>query len=736
MLTQDQKRNCHMLHKIDFKYVKRKYEELLELNDKAQAIVQDEFILAGAVKTAAEGMLFSNAQNTLSSIPIDELSKSKAGIRVSSLKDAGFQTFLDLAVAPDSELTRIDGIGEKQLESIRNITNEFQNQLSRFSSIKMSPDDRSRENIALIHALANYKSGKTIREKMVEHADYIQKIADDILQLNPALSNFQWFFSNKVRKNNSIQAEYRLRAFFGFDAPEITHIGANWQINNYIEAYKVREKYDEEYAMSDFAINSADYYATLEELTGAGLPKPLIYSSIPAKLASEIDELKLDLTDFHGNLRSYQKFGAKYILHQGFTLLGDDMGLGKTVQAIAAMVHINNKNANPHFLVVCPASVLINWIREIKKFSDIPAYLVHGKDADYNFVNWQKNGGVCVTNYETMGKIVGGIDNKMRLALMVIDEAHYIKNPDAKRTKYIYALENESDKILLMTGTPLENKVEEMCTLIDFVRPDMGDDVRAAAKLSTVPEFREMLAPVYLRRLREDVLDELPEIEHKAEWCQLTEADRDAYIQAVMGGNFNELRRVSFLQDNLMASSKIARILELSEEAKSEGRKIIIYSFFRETIDKVCSALGTDVSGVITGSTPTEERQIIIDRFSMPENTDAHVLVAQIQAGGTGLNIQAASIVIFCEPQIKPSLENQALSRVYRMGQVKNVLVYHLFCPETIDEAMLNLLYRKQTEFNIFAHESTMGDASDGLVDKDWIRDYILKEQHRYLEQS
>ena len=218
-----------------------------------------------------------------------------------------------------------------------------------------------------------------------------------------------------------------------------------------------------------------------------------------------------------------------------------------------------------------------------------------------------------------------------------------------------------------------------------------------------------------------------------------------------------------------MSSSKIQRIREIVEEAKCENRKTIIYSFFRETIDKVCAALGNDVSGVITGSTPSEERQAIIDKFSFNQvtssklttevestltlvsdsewnnepNADSNtqlntgsVLVAQIQAGGTGLNIQAASIVIFCEPQIKPSLENQALSRVYRMGQVRNVLVYHLLCPETIDEAMLDLLYRKQNEFNIFAHESSMGSASDNLIDQEWIKDYIRKEQHRYLEQS
>ena len=724
------------LRKIDFNYVKRKYKELLELNDRAQAVIQDGYMLAGLVRTSAEGMLFSNAQKSLAKVPVEELSKSKAGIRVGALKEAGFDTFLDLSLASDWELMSVDGVGEKQLESIRNITYEFQNQLSKFSSIKLSPNDYGRENTVLVQALANYQSGREIREKMVEWADYSQKVVDAIYELNPITNSVQWFFSSKLRKENSIHAEYRLRSFFGFDSPEYSHIGPNWNILHYAEKYEHRQVFDEMGALADFELHSADYYATLEELTGEGGPKPLIYSSIPAKLAGEIDDFQLDLKGFRGTLRSYQKFGAKYIIHQGFTLLGDDMGLGKTIQAIAAMCHIyNTLGGKGHFLVVCPASVLINWMREIEKFSNIPAHLVHGKYSDENIVRWKREGGICVTNYETMGKIVGEIDNKMRLALMIIDEAHYIKNPDAKRTKYIYALENEADKILLMTGTPLENRVEEMCTLIGFVRPDMTEEVRAAANLSSVPEFREMLAPVYLRRLREDVLDELPEIEHKHEWCQLTNADREAYIEALLGGNFNELRRISFLQEDLLASSKMSRIKELIDEAKSEERKVIVYSFFRETLDKVCEALGDDVAGVITGSTPTEERQGIIDAFSLKENK-APVLVAQIQAGGTGLNIQAASIVLFCEPQIKPSLENQALSRVYRMGQIRNVLVYHLLCPETVDEAMLDLLYRKQNEFDIYAHESSMADASDITVDREWIKDFVMKEQGRYLEGS
>jgi SNF2 family DNA or RNA helicase len=135
--------------------------------------------------------------------------------------------------------------------------------------------------------------------------------------------------------------------------------------------------------------------------------------------------------------------------------------------------------------------------------------------------------------------------------------------------------------------------------------------------------------------------------------------------------------------------------------------------------------------GEITGSTPIEERQAVIDRFS--DAAGGSILVCQVQAGGTGLNIQAASVVIFCEPQIKPSLTRQALSRVYRMGQVRSVLVFHLLCEDTVDEAVMRILDAKQMEFDLFAEESVLADAADDLADREWIKSVIEEERRKYL---
>ena len=162
-----------------------------------------------------------------------------------------------------------------------------------------------------------------------------------------------------------------------------------------------------------------------------------------------------------------------------------------------------------------------------------------------------------------------------------------------------------------------------------------------------------------------------------------------------------------------------------------EERKVIVFSYFRETIRKVKAFLGDIVLGTITGSTPVEERQLLIDRFT--DVPGGAVLICQVQAGGTGLNIQAAGTVIFCEPQIKPSLTWQALSRVYRMGQVQNVLVYHLLCENTVDEAVMGILARKEAEFELFAQESAIADAADGIADKEWIRKLVEEERRKYL---
>ena len=707
----------------DFEEINTLIESLQKLDRSFQRITSEYDQREETVRRECREALKKQSAQFLQEIPVEELKNSKAGIRTGVLEKAGYHTLYDLYKAENWKLQNIEGIGEKQVASIRSIQREFLERLALRARIRLTTDKDDVQSRKLIHGIAKLRKIEQIRR---EAEPIAQEVHEDITALTAAVpirSRLRWIFSFGGTKKETVQAVGDILVY-------CRSAGYNL-VKSLISRYGEAENMGVSDALEDFKKNSASYYAIIERLTGAGKQQDLLYSSIPAQLAEQINAFELDLGGFKGDLRAYQEFGTRYILTMERVLLGDEMGLGKTIQAIAAMTHLHSAEAGSRFLVVCPASVLINWCREIQKFSDIPVNLLHGPLLEDAFLCWRELGGIAVTNYESMGKIVGGINGQLKLSMLVIDEAHYIKNPEAKRTQYIRMLEDESERILLMTGTPLENKVDEMCELIGFVRPDLAKAVRESAGMRYVPQFKEMLAPVYLRRQRDMVLEELPPITEQEEWCEMTPEDRAGYAEQALAGSFMGMRRVSYLGKDLETSSKAARLAELCAQAQDEGRKVIVYSFFRETIRKVCEFLGERVVGTITGSTPVMERQDLIDRFS--DGPDGSVLVCQVQAGGTGLNIQAAAVVIFCEPQIKPSLTWQAVSRVYRMGQVQNVLVCHLLCENTVDEAIQEILAVKEEEFDMFAHDSAIAEAADGLADKEWIRQVVERERKKYL---
>ncbi len=710
-----------MIQKPDFRDLKKLINAVNDTNNAIKGIYSDKESQEAVISGYCNKVVAEQAKESLKDYSVDELKNARAGIRVSVLSDAGYKSLYDIATAKDDELRALDGIGEKQIETIRYIITEFANSLSSKCTIILDTGEGSRD---LVTALTRYICSEQVRSEAEEAAANLDNFAVYMNGEKIIRNTARWIFSGKELKEHTLDVVDDIYAFC--DSPFFE------RLLHFLDLYRDASSVPADEALNRFGQNSADYYALLEKLGKNRGNKPFIYDSIPDQLASEVEATEPDLSDFKGNLRAYQTFGVKYILHQKKVLLGDEMGLGKTIQAIAAMSHIDICSPGPcYFLVVCPASVIINWAREIKKFSKMESYVIHGQGLEDSFKLWQEKGGVAVTNYESMGKIVDRIDNHMHLDMLVIDEAHYMKNPDAQRTMYIRRLDNESERILLMTGTPLENRVEEMCNLIDFVRPDMIDRIRSCAHLSHLPEFREILAPLYLRRTRNQVLTELPSIDERQEWCDISEADRTAYLQAISEKSFPQMRRIGFLQENLKTSSKATRLLELCDEAKSEGRKVVVYSFFRETLSKVSALLEDDCIGVISGDTGVEMRQEIIDEFAASKK--AHVLVCQVQSGGVGLNIQSASIVIFCEPQIKPSLTWQALSRVYRMGQTRNVLIYHLLCPDTVDEAMVSLLEEKKFQFESFADESAVAHSYDNIMNKEWIQSVIEKERNKYL---
>jgi SNF2 family DNA or RNA helicase len=462
--------------------------------------------------------------------------------------------------------------------------------------------------------------------------------------------------------------------------------------------------------------NNASFIASLERLhsqldpLGGTLIRGL-QGGLPAGIAMDVENTRLLTGPLTASLRRYQTFGARYLILQERALLGDDMGLGKTVQVLAAMSHLHALGAR-HFLVVAPNSVIINWCREVEKHTEMSPVLLHGPERDERLAQWRIEGGVAITTYGTLSKLIDDIET---VDYFAADEAHMAKNPEAIRSKAVALAADRSQYVALMTGTALENRLSELQYLVQIVQPGLMPELNKIidhpSGVIKPEDVVRALAPAYLRRTQADVLTELPERVELEEWVDLTDADKKAYDAAKI--DMMSRRLAVNVGDGTRTSAKYERLSEILEEHADAKRKVVVFSYFRQTIEDVCTLAGG--APRITGDTSGAQRQQIIDEFSTDPN--ATVLVSQIEAGGLGINLQAAQVVILMEAQFKPSIEWQAIARVHRMGQSRSVMVHRLLARNTIEERLVQLIAEKTQIFKNFAHDSSVRDASLMAVD-------------------
>ena len=637
------------------------------------------------------------AARVLSGMDVETVNRDRLGIRVAALRSAGITDMEKLCALSVDQINAIKGIGDEAAYLIFTVAGRIRQEVRTDLKVRLSLDDRSEEASKLLQAVGHsMRSGPSVREAQSLYDAYHDTVMEAYQTARPASGSLRWLFTSAQKKKAAADAALYLYSLLTGEYGE--------RVGVLLKKFDALEMPDTEALWRDFERNSASYYAQLDRLDrelGASIDNS--YSGLPEELVRSVEQQPIYVDALKATLRTYQEFGVRYILRQGNALLGDEMGLGKTVQAIAAMVSLKALGAT-HFMVVCPASVLVNWAREIAQFSDLPVTLIKGGDFEASR-RWQDRGGVAVTTYESISRFA--LPQSFTFAMLIADEAHYVKNPAARRTQALLILSRKAQRTLFMTGTPLENRVDEMCFIVSCLRPDIAGEIRQMKYISAAPQFREKLAPVYLRRTRENVLSELPALIEKEQWVEMTAEEWKQYMLSVMEENFMAMRQVSWDISDVRRSSKAKRLLELCREAEEDGRKIIVFSFFRQTIRQVKDLLGDKALEPITGSVSAARRQQIVDEFTAAG--DGTVLICQVQAGGTGLNIQAASVIIFCEPQIKPSIENQAISRAYRMGQLRSVMVHRILCDNTVDERILELLREKQEQFDLFAEESATG---------------------------
>ncbi len=706
--------------KSDASRLKREHEAIL--NELRAATGKPEQY-SGMIKNAADALVADEVANILKNIPVEELNRDKGGLRIKSLRDAGYENIADIMNANVHALEAINGISADASYTIKRIAQNIADEAGKGTRIRLNADSKNPKSTALVSLLYRYMTfSKTASDADNMLRENEQQVKRALTDMDPLTGTIKWFFATTAVRGQAENAfaylSGMLDAEYGTSARNITGFIRN------------TETADDGTSWNDFKERSIEYFTTLENVYPGILSDSDEVYGLPEDLAREVQEESFYTDGLLCTLRRYQEWGVKYTLHEERVLLGDEMGLGKTVQAIASMVSLKNTGAT-HFIVVCPASVITNWCREIVKHSTLSVTKVHGPSRENALNEWIDNGGVAVTTYETTGYF--NFSDDFRFTMLVVDEAHYIKNPDAARSKNVKKICEHADRMLFMTGTALENKVDEMISLIDILKPDIARSVKSKAFMASAPQFRDLVSPVYYRRKREQVLTELPELIEKKEWCTMTPKEEEIYEETVFLRNFMAMRRVSWNADDINDSSKAKRLLEIVEDAKEDDRKVIVFSYFLDVIKVVCDLLGDVCTEPINGSVSPARRQEIIDEFDKaPAGT---VLPAQIQSGGTGLNIQSASVVVLCEPQYKPSIENQAISRAYRMGQARNVLVFRLLCDDTVDERILEILDRKQAEFDAFA-DSSVAAAESIELDETTFGDIIEEEIKRIKEKN
>lgn len=560
---------------------------------------------------------------------------------------------------------------------------------------KLTLDSLRGSRLRLLHLLNAYKNYPA------DQADEEKVVLENYNKLEEKLNNLEEIAPNRYLTNSIDRDTFK---YWCESEAEIYRIlDGCIQVNRTFKRYLHDDLSDQE-VKTLFEKDSPTFYALIEEITGN--KKSYNPSDLPDYIVQEVQKTKLDLKGFKAHLRPYQDFGSKYISYFQKTLLGDEMGLGKTIQALAVATHLSNRGYK-HCLVISPLSVLENWKREIEKWTNLRCFVFRGKKAvkEQNLAHWKEEGGILLTNYSHCG-ILRESEEKLDCNFAIVDEAHLIKNPTTQRSQNVDALIKDCKYKLLMTGTALENRIDEMINLIEFLNEPLAKKVSNNLNDKT---YKMDVAQVYLRRKRKEVLHELPKLAVTTMWSSFNEEEQDFYDRAVGEGiaGLMKMRRAAFIDTD---SQKLQQIVDICTDAHENNEKVIVFSFFKNYVLYLLKHnLPFLADDIVSGDLPSSQRQKVIDVFS--ENPDRNVLLVQIDAGGFGLNIQAANRVILCEPQWKPSTENQAISRAYRMGQNRNVMVYRLLTKESIDETMMQIIHHKEDIFNTYANDSAVADA-------------------------
>ena len=446
--------------------------------------------------------------------------------------------------------------------------------------------------------------------------------------------------------------------------------------------------------------------------------------------------------DLETVLRPYQKTGFQWLKtleSYGFGgILADEMGLGKTLQVIAFLATVPKKTTQKTSLVVCPASLIYNWGEELTKFAPQLSYrLILGTAAERKALRDRADTDVWVTSYELLRQDIGDY-SRQEFYCCVLDEAQHIKNAATLTSKAVKQI--TSRQRFVLTGTPVENRLSELWNLFDFLmsgylytntafREKLEKPIVKSKNPEASAQLRRLVQPFLLRRRKAEVLKELPPKEEYVRRISLSEEERKIYCACVQAtvekldreqGKLQILAALTRLRQiccdpNLCfenyegETSKLDACMELCQAMVENGHQILLFSQFTSMLDRIRARLdeASISSFTLQGSTTKEKRAKLVKAFNAGA---APVFLISLKAGGTGLNLTAADIVIHFDPWWNQAAQDQATDRAHRIGQQAHVQVYKLIAKDTIEEKILELQEKKA------ALMDTISGAEDGGI--------------------
>ena len=442
------------------------------------------------------------------------------------------------------------------------------------------------------------------------------------------------------------------------------------------------------------------------------------------------DSINLEIpANLNANLRDYQINGLNWFkvldYYKFGGILADEMGLGKTIQTIAFLLSLSNKKS----LIVTPTSLIYNWKNEFEKFApDIKVLLIHGnkRDREKCFMELE-NFDVILTTYGTLRNDLEKY-SEIKFDYCILDEAQNIKNPVALVTESVKSI-NAENKFAL-TGTPMENNLLELWSIFDFIMPGYLYSKAKFQELfinkeDNVKNLKKLIKPFILRRSKKQVMKELPDKIEKNFFVELNKEQKKIYSvyskdiqdkmkdknlkkdKIVIFSYLTKLRQLCLdpsivVKDYNKKSSKIETCLEILRDSINENHKILLFSQFTSVLKNISKELDKYKIKYhyIDGKTNAKERLELVDEFN--NSMDKKVFLISLKAGGTGLNLTSADMVIHFDPWWNPSVENQASDRAHRFGQKNSVQVIKLIAKGTIEEKIIKLQESKKELINQF----------------------------------